>query len=427
MKERKKKRVGLFLSLASVMAVPIIVLGIALVIMGVESVSDGMEQEIKKALASTARETVAIFQLTYPGKIRMEDGRFMVGELDLTGDYTLVDQISENTGNDISIFCGTTRMLTTIKKGDTERFVNIDIGDPNIAAAIQMGNEYYSDKVQINGNYYYGYYVPLFNGEEVCGMVFAGMTNDSVFDSAKTIVTRFLIISVIALLAVIVMASAFAGNIVNSLNQIRDYIGSLAENKVDVRMSEAVLKRQDELGDVGRHAQEVGIQLKNLIYRDPLTELYNRRAGYVELSKYIDNAEASNGRKKVTVALGDIDFFKKVNDTYGHECGDIVLKEVAKVLQKAMDKMGVAIRWGGEEFLLAFMTDYDTSLKAVEAMLQEIRALEFEYEGKKFQITMTIGITSYSLNEKMEDVIKRADTLLYKGKTTGRNRIVEGS
>ena len=79
-------------------------------------------------------------------------------------------------------------------------------------AAIQMGNEYYSDRVDINGQYYYGYYIPLRNGNEICGMVFAGMTNESVKGSVNTIVTKIVIVFLIALMAVLVIASMYAGN-----------------------------------------------------------------------------------------------------------------------------------------------------------------------------------------------------------------------
>lgn len=423
--EKRRKSTGLFLSLSAVMAVPILVLGIVLVIMGTKSVSEGMELEIQKALASTAREAVAIYSLAYPGEIHVEDERFFMGDKDLTKEYTLLDQIKENTGNEISIFYGDMRMLTTITDDMGERIVHTTSKDPNILSAIQMGNEYYSDRVYINGKYYYGYYVPLKNNGQICGMIFAGMSNESVRDSVSTIITKILIVFIIALLGVVLIASLFAGNIVKTLNQIRTYIGSLAENNFNTKMPVAVLKRTDELGDMGRHAQEVGETLQTLIYKDPLTGLYNRRAGRIELSKYIDLAEASNFRKKVVVALGDIDFFKRINDTYGHDCGDLVLTKLSDVFVNHMDKNGIPIRWGGEEFLLVFKTDYKTAYGLVESMVEEIRKTQFEYEGTTFHVTMTMGITEYKKKESIEEIVKRADDLLYKGKTGGRNQIVE--
>lgn len=99
-------------------------------------------------------------------------------------------------------------------------------------------------------------------------MIFAGMTNESVRVSVSTIVTKIMIVFIIALLAVVLIASLFAGNIVKTLNQIRTYIGSLAENNFNTKMPASVLKRTDELGDMGRHAQEVGETLQTLIYKD---------------------------------------------------------------------------------------------------------------------------------------------------------------
>lgn len=423
-KNTKKRGAGLFLSLAAVMGMPILVLGIIFIVLGTQSVSEGMELEIKKALASTARETVALYSLSYPGEIKKEGQHFLMGGVDLSGDYTLIDQIKENTGNEISIFYGDTRMLTTIKDSDGGRFVHTTTEDANIIATIRMGNEYYSNRVEINGQFYYGYYVPLRNGNEICGMVFAGMTNESVKVSVHTIVTKIVIVFLIALMAVFVIASMYASNIVKALNQIGDYIGSLAENNFKTRMPAAILQRSDELGDMGRHAQEVGANLQTLIYRDSLTGLYNRRAGRMELSKYIDLAESSNYRRQVVVALGDIDFFKKINDTYGHECGDMVLTGISEVMEDLVGEQGVPIRWGGEEFLLAFKTDYRTAREIVEHVNESIRDTEFTYEGQSFHVSMTFGISSYRKKESIEQVVKRADEYLYRGKRSGRDRVV---
>ena len=125
------------------------------------------------------------------------------------------------------------------------------------------------------------------------------------------------------------------------------------------------------------------------------------------------------------MALGDIDFFKKINDTYGHDCGDLVLTKLSDIFVKYMDNNGIPIRWGGEEFLLVFKADYQTAYELVDNMMDEIRKNRFEYEDTTFHVTMTFGITEYRQKESIEEIVKRADDLLYKGKTGGRNQIVE--
>lgn len=422
-----KKNSGLFLSMLGIMSVPLLILGMILVYLGKQSVSEGMELEIRRSLAATAREAVAIFTLSYPGEFHVEDDRFYIGDRDLTNDHTLIDQIKENTGCELSLFYDNERMLTTIMDENGERIVHTSNQNSDIIQTIRMENEYYSDKVLINGSYYYGYYTPIKNGDEVCGMFFAGMSNTSVQQSMLTIVTKIIIVFLIALLVIVVIISAYVSNIVNRLNQIRSYISGLAENNFNGKMSKAVLERSDEIGDMGRHAQEVGQTLQTLIYKDSLTGLYNRRVGRIELSKYVEEAEHSNYRKHVTIALGDIDFFKKVNDSYGHECGDMVLTTISGILKNHMEKSGIPIRWGGEEFLLVLKTDYDTSLRLLRDILDEIRETPFQYEDKEFRVTMTFGITSYRAEETIEQVVKRADDLLYQGKSEGRNRIAEAS
>lgn len=155
----KKDRKGkLFFSLAGLMAVPILLLGVILVIVGRQSVSEGMELEIQKSLAGIARETIDVYGIAYPGEIRMEDERFYMGDADLTGDCALADRIKENTGADISIFWENKRVITTIRDKNGERIIDTNLDDTRILDAVFSGNECYSKNVQIRGVGYFAYY-----------------------------------------------------------------------------------------------------------------------------------------------------------------------------------------------------------------------------------------------------------------------------
>lgn len=420
---KKKKQGRLFFSLAAVMAVPIFVLGIILVVMGQQSVTEGMTLEIRKSLTGIARQTADMYSIAYPGEIRLEDGRFCMGDVDLTNDYVLADRVKENTGAEITVFWGNTCVITTITDDDGERIVGSALDDENVINAVFQGNEYYSSKVQVRDNCYFGYYVPLYNGDQVCGMVFAGMTNESVASNVRTIAAKIMIVFILALLIILGIASAYARNIVIRLDQIRNYIGGLAENNFGGQMPEAVLKRNDEIGDMGRHAVDVGKTIKVLISNDPLTGLLNRRAGRIELGKCMEKAD-TNSACAVTVALGDIDFFKSVNDQYGHDCGDMVLVTVTGMFQKYLEDKGFSVRWGGEEFLLIYRRDKENALADLQILTEEIRETAFTYEDHTFSVTMTFGVAEYEAGETMDSLIKRADDLLYRGKTEGRNRIV---
>lgn len=418
-----KKKGKLFFSLAALTAVPIFILGVILVIVGKQSVSEGMELEIQKSLAGIARETMDVYGIAYPGEVRMEDDRFYMGDVELTGDCVLADRIKDNTGADISIFWQNQRVITTIRDKSGNRIINTTLDDDRIVNAVMGGNECYSKNVQIRDRGYFAYYVPLYSEGEVCGMIFAGTSNESVVANVRTIVTKIVLVFVIALVIVLAVASMFAGNIVDCVNKVRHYIGGLAENDFTEQMPAVVLRRRDEIGDMGRHAVEVGRTIKELIANDALTGLFNRRAGRCELAKCMEEVRKDKN-KNVTIAMGDIDFFKQVNDRYGHECGDKVLITIADIFKKNLETKGFPVRWGGEEFLLVFKENKENSFALLQKIVEEIREAAVDYGDFHFSVTITFGIAAYNREDTMDCFIKKADDLLYKGKKEGRNQIV---
>ncbi len=123
--------------------------------------------------------------------------------------------------------------------------------------------------------------------------------------------------------------------------------------------------------------------------------------------------------------MGDIDYFKKVNDTFGHETGDSVLIHVAEQLKRAVVGKGFACRWGGEEFLIVLDgLDRKEALETLTQMLQNIRSIAIPCQGQEIRVTMTMGFVDGSLSDDHEELIRMADDRLYYGKEHGRNRIV---
>ncbi|MBQ9606255.1 MAG: GGDEF domain-containing protein [Lachnospiraceae bacterium] len=169
-----------------------------------------------------------------------------------------------------------------------------------------------------------------------------------------------------------------------------------------------------------RKLLQYNAKLKQMAGIDPLTGLMNRRAigeKFEELLK----GETQN----VTVAMGDIDFFKKVNDTRGHDCGDYVLKTLASLFQDFMKDKGYVSRWGGEEFVFIFSEiNGDDAYPMLEELRRKIEGMELEFFSHKFNITMTFGMEEYSPMFGSEEAIKKADEKLYMGKESGRNQVV---
>ncbi len=153
---------------------------------------------------------------------------------------------------------------------------------------------------------------------------------------------------------------------------------------------------------------------------DPLTGLVNRRSIQERYKEAEDNKEI------YAVILGDIDDFKKVNDTYGHNIGDKVLKEVARIFKQTIRNEDVVCRWGGEEILIFLPEASKEQAVAVsERILEKIRKIQIETENNhKFSITMTLGVAVSDEAEGFKAIVKKADDRLYLGKNSGKNQIV---
>lgn len=161
-------------------------------------------------------------------------------------------------------------------------------------------------------------------------------------------------------------------------------------------------------------------KIEEMAFRDPLTQLRNRRSMLELLQK-----TTREQNTYICVAIADIDFFKKVNDTYGHEAGDEVLKAVAKQLMTHMHNQGYVARWGGEEFLFLFEDgNGDLVAQQLEDLREKIEKVEVLYNEQKIRFTMTFGLVEYNSNATLEENISLADQKLYSGKEAGRNRVV---
>lgn len=153
---------------------------------------------------------------------------------------------------------------------------------------------------------------------------------------------------------------------------------------------------------------------------DPLTGLYNRR----RTMEYLDNL-LKTAHSQISICLCDIDHFKRVNDTYGHDVGDIVLKAISDTFRKKLPPDTFISRWGGEEFLLIFpRLNGDEAGAALGILRQKIRELSFDGGTEQFTISLTYGLVEYDFHSDITTLLKEADEKLYIGKESGRDRIV---
>ena len=151
--------------------------------------------------------------------------------------------------------------------------------------------------------------------------------------------------------------------------------------------------------------------------RDSLTHLYNRRAAKEFLSTCITDADASDG-----VILFDIDHFKRINDTYGHQAGDVVLVAIAMRCSQVLRKNDCLARWGGEEFLVVLR---HVGEEVIERIAEELRlAIASEEIESAGSVTASFGVSVILPTDTIENLLQRVDTAMYAAKTSGRNRVM---
>lgn len=158
---------------------------------------------------------------------------------------------------------------------------------------------------------------------------------------------------------------------------------------------------------------------------DPLTLLGNRTALDNTLRRELQMAERH--QHELSLLIVDVDFFKKINDEYGHHRGDLVLCEIAKGIQSACRSSDISFRYGGEEFVVVLgKTDAEGAKIIAERIRQQIAAIKVDYNGKTIATTVSIGIATHrhTASENINDLFDRADKALYIAKSSGKNCVI---
>lgn len=178
----------------------------------------------------------------------------------------------------------------------------------------------------------------------------------------------------------------------------------------------------DNKMDVIRKINFMYTHTKQMSVTDSLTKLYNRRHFDVEFEREFKRAKRYSN--DLSIAIIDIDFFKKVNDTYGHCCGDYVLKEAAYLMMQNFRQTDTIFRYGGEEFVIILTeTNAENSVVPLERLRKKFENNKFLYNGNELKITISVGISSNNNFETALQMLENADKALYNAKENGRNKV----
>jgi diguanylate cyclase (GGDEF)-like protein len=171
-----------------------------------------------------------------------------------------------------------------------------------------------------------------------------------------------------------------------------------------------------------KHALELTEKYQKLAYLDPLTKLSNRRDALRILKR--EQARTLRTKESLAIILCDVDYFKKINDQYGHNAGDTVLVNLADIFTNTAREQDCIARWGGEEFL--FILPQTTAKNAnvfAEKIQEKLQSHLVNYENEKITVRVSMGIEQIKENQTIDEAINNADHQLYRAKSSGRNQI----
>jgi diguanylate cyclase (GGDEF)-like protein/PAS domain S-box-containing protein len=187
----------------------------------------------------------------------------------------------------------------------------------------------------------------------------------------------------------------------------------------NVTLENIIRRKAEELEKKNRQLKEKITEAEHISNTDSLTNIANRKKFQEELEKEISRSDRYH--HSLAFVIFDIDFFKHVNDTFGHKAGDNVLQKMAKLVSNNIREIDCFARWGGEEFVLILPC---LVIKDAVLVCEKLRILISQYEiERKLFITCSFGITEYSQEDTVDDLFYRADKALYQAKKSGRNRV----
>ena len=421
-----KKRSKLRASMLRATLLPVLIFGICIIICSVRQTESSVYQEVESGLENVAQMTMYLYEETYPGDYAYDSASKTLykGGKKVEGASKFLEHYKECSGPDVTIFYKDVRVITTIKDKNGDPIVGTRINSIVKKEVYEGRQAHFYSKSTIENENYFSYYCPLFDENDQCvGMVFAGKPSDYVDWIVWKSVVPILLLVLLSMIILIFVIWNYADHLNRAFRQLQRFLGNVEEGDFTVELSEMLTKRKDEIGQMAGTAVRMQHSLRDLVQRDSLTGLYNRHYGEIWMKQVKE--EARDTGEPFSIAIADIDFFKKFNDCYGHDCGDMVLRKVSELLQTQVGRQGYVSRWGGEEFLIIFKRfTLEESVNFAEEIREKLHRTELRYHNDGFHVTLTIGVAAGDSEKSIESMVKCADCALYEGKRNGRDQVV---
>lgn len=424
MTQKKRKAGTLTRNLMALALIPLFIFGLFVLFFTSRIIYTSLTSEVSNGLEMLARSSYQLFGYLCPGSYGEADGELTKGGQPLAKRTSVVDNIKNISGVDATLFLHDIRYLTTIRNPDGTRAVGTPAAADVAESVLVHGQEYFSDHVLVNDVSYFGFYMPLRSTMgDIVGMLFIGRPSASVMEEIFRNIFLVCAAEACIMAAAVAAVLLYSKKIIYSLEKTEKFLGEVAKGDLTAEPDPKILERQDEIGEMGRFAVVLRDSISGMVGRDPLTGLYNRRCCDVVLQSLAEDCRRKG--TSFTVAMGDIDFFKRVNDTYGHQAGDEILRKIAGDIAVRMEHLGFVFRWGGEEFLLVYENmERAVAMAHLEQLRCDLSAGSTVWDGQRIHVTMTFGVANYAEEQDIQRLIQIADGNLYLGKSEGRDRVV---
>lgn len=247
---------------------PISVLGIIIVFMSLTFLRNSIINQVENSLRGTAAATLAAYDQNSGTYLVAENGDVWKGGYNISNSEKLLDTIKEKSGIDVTFFYGNKRIMTSIKEQSGERILGSPAGSKIEEMVLQNGKEYFSKNVSVDGVMYFGYYVPVFQGDdsnEPVGMVFAGINKNQTLYSVLRIVFYMTVIVLVIAIIGIVGAGLISNTISRVLKSEITSLEYLAMGNLNVQIDKKNLQRKDEIGDLSRAIDTLKTDLRSVI------------------------------------------------------------------------------------------------------------------------------------------------------------------
>lgn len=261
-------RIDLKKKILSVAVLPVLLLGIVTIVITLTQVKSSLISEVKDSLSGTAATTLAAYNQHSGSYLRADNGDVWKGGYNISKSESLLDNIKEESGMDVTFFYGNERIMTSAKDRDGNRILGSPAGEIIVEKVLKGGENYFSSSVSLDGTLNYGYYIPVYQkgtDSEPIGMIFAGVDKQAKDNTINGIILMVLLSVIFVMAACIAIAVIMSVSITRSLQKGISKVQKVADGELGSPIEEKLLKRNDEVGDLAKAIDTLQKALQNIV------------------------------------------------------------------------------------------------------------------------------------------------------------------